>query len=181
MNHAAAYALGFVFTKNVKCERDADLLPITDDERGRLLRFLNEVDEFTNGKVTIPVRWLMVNIETVTSQELVHEVGRGWLVQPPSFEEYTFFLRGALEVLDRTLFTADEALFLIGELKRVRDGVPLRFQQLYFEVSQSAHKIASVDFARVAAHLRQTVVWNLNSTEIAIAYFENTESSSQTL
>lgn len=121
--------------RNADVKSETDLAPIDETMHAKIKSALDDVEKLTQGIVTVTVRWFMLNITKATSADILREFARSWMARPPQFSEVVFFLRGAIELQETTVFGTSQLAIMMGELDRVDEGIPVRFQQLYFELS----------------------------------------------
>ena len=154
-----AYTMGYVLISNATSAKNDIVRDIAPEERTRLQQFIEEAMKLTNEIVSISVRWLALNIERASARDIIQELGRAWMTRSPTFSEYTYFLKGAFEVRDASKLTPDEVMLIMTELDRVGEGVPLRYQQLYFELAPYANKtFETIDFDAMRVALKHAAV-----------------------
>ena len=151
-----AYTMGYLLISNATSAKKDVVQDIPSEERARLKTFVGEAITLANEIVSISVRWLALNIDNTSGREMIQELGRSWMMRAPTFPEYTYFLKGAFEVRNAAKLNRDEIMLAMTELDRVDDGVPLRYQQLYFELAPyiSNEAVDTIDFEPLRMSLR---------------------------
>ena len=115
---------------------DSKIPSASQNNRKDIKTFVQQVEKISEGMLTITGRWLYVNVERADCKDITKEIYRAWASRAPTLSEVKIFLRGYFEVAKTTKFKQHQALILASELDRCDTGLPLRYQQLYFELVQ---------------------------------------------
>ena len=161
-----AYVAGYIALFTANTIENGEMPQIPSDHRSRLKSFLSNAERLAEGILTITARWLVENIENEDIQinHIASEVFRVWGSRPPSFSEVYMFLKGYFDIVGNSHFTVQQTGILISELDRSDTGMPLRFQRLYFELTDFMNESGSnVDRSIDLTNLRAAVLNNETS------------------
>ena len=129
-NQALAFVSGALLL------RSSTPIALPNDVRKTLKRILKKFEDNSEGRISIWHRWLLMNVDTVEAGHLWSEAGGQWLRKPrTSFSELTSFLDGFFTLWPDTVFRTDALTTLVSEIERVEKDLPVRFQELFFELS----------------------------------------------
>jgi len=125
---AVAYAAGFVTFRSRE-------VALTSDERARLRAAFERFDKCAHQCVTVYVRWVLLNVDELEIADLWRETLAQWRARRPTYGELLHYLRGFFDWCDAPeAVTCAHARVLATEIDRVYDGLPVRYQQLFFEL-----------------------------------------------
>ena len=142
MEDATAYLVGFCVLSLPEGNIDKENKKVTHHEmskgeREKLVGFCKYVDRNEKSIATVGMRWVMTRIETASCGQIFDELVRKWMAVPPSDKTIMMFLRGYFDTTDGgTTITRHQATIIMSELDRVAVGLPVRYQQLYFELGR---------------------------------------------
>ena len=108
---------------------------LTQAARETLAEELSRFETLAGGNLTIFLRWLVLNVEKCDAEVLLKETVQVWRCRRPTYAEITQFLRGYFKLGGSSEFNIVQVRRLAAELDRVEDGLPMRFQQLFFELA----------------------------------------------
>ena len=123
-----------------KLEAESERSPVNDilsvQTREHIHTTLQKYASNVGNWITIRHRWLMMQIREATFDDIWKEVVVAWRLERPTFGHLRHFLRGYFEVSESTSIPPFAIKILALELERVKDGMPERFQHLFFECVQ---------------------------------------------
>ena len=129
-NQALAHVAGALLLKS------ETPVTLSAEKRATLKRILEQLETNNNGLITVWHRWALLKIDDIDSEELWRQVTHQWMrSERTTFVEFMSFLSGFFTVWDTTTFSGHAVQGIASELERVADGIPHRFQQLFFELT----------------------------------------------
>tara|TARA_B110000027_G_C16050701_1_gene269800 strand:- start:127 stop:798 length:672 start_codon:yes stop_codon:yes gene_type:complete len=107
-----------------------------EDVRTKLKATLDKYEANVSGYITIGHRYLLLHIEDAEVNTLWTEVANHWYAQQRiSFAHLILFLSGYFDTSASASLNATALGTLCAEIERVGDGLPPRFQHLFFELA----------------------------------------------
>lgn len=125
---AVAYVAGLV----MMTEGELSLSP---EQRTKICEEVQKLARIASDHVTIYVRWLLLNADSIDAKILETETTTQWRSRRPKFAEFVQFLRGFFELTQKTTVSMTQIRRIASELDRVEDGMPVRYQHLFFELA----------------------------------------------
>lgn len=115
-----------------------DTAPTTIDARARatLRDILEKLERNARGNVTILHRYLLLELDKMSAEYLWTEIHSQWQTHVrTTCNEFLAFLATFFKVWGTTSFRRPALERILRELDRVADGLPMRYQELFFELS----------------------------------------------
>ena len=127
---AVAYVAGLVMMTEGE-------LSISPEQRTKIYEEVQKLARIASDHVTIYVRWLLLNVDSIDAKILETETTTQWRSRRPKFAEFVQFLRGFFELTQKTTVSMTQLRRIASELDRVEDGMPVRYQHLFFELAST--------------------------------------------
>ena len=128
---AIAYTAGALLLRG----RKPPSCGLTEETRSALHDRALKYEKNVSGHVTIGHRWLILHVLNAEPEALWGEVQNQWFSQPrTSFAHLVTFLCGYFDTAPSAVLTREPLALFVAELERVGDGLPPRFQHLFFEL-----------------------------------------------
>ena len=116
--------------------KSATAISLSSTDRASIKHILEKVEKNCSSYITIWHRWVLLKIDDIDTEQLWREVGQQWLRSPrTTFTELMSFLSGYFNVWNETKLEEHAVKTLVSELERVGDGLPPRYQKLFFELT----------------------------------------------
>jgi hypothetical protein len=128
---AIAYAAGALLLRGRKAPEGG----LVNEARTAVHDRAQKYEKNVSGHITIGHRWLILHVLSAEPKALWGEVQNQWFSQPRiSFAHLVTFLCGYFDTTSSAVLNREALSVLAAEIERVGDGLPPRFQHLFFEV-----------------------------------------------
>ena len=147
-SQALAHVAGVLLLKYDEAPTELDA-----KDRASMKKLLEKLEKNYSGYVTVWHKWMLMHVDDADASFLWKEVKDQWLRSPrTTFSDFLSFLSAYFNLWNDTILNVHGLKMVVYELERVGDGLPPRYQQLFFELTEVINQYeddVKVDLAAV--------------------------------